>query len=110
MLPFKFAAGRAKCICLYKSLRTKAQRCCANIYFNQQCLKQGVIPKYAQDPKVCIASCDLNDKNRPEDDYLYSKHVAYENALNNKVVVLTYTVKYYITGMLFSVDSLYIAS
>jgi len=48
MLPFKFAASQAKCIFLYKNLRTKVQKFCANIYFNQQCLKQGIIPKYAQ--------------------------------------------------------------
>ena len=48
MRPFKFAASQAKCIYLYKNLRTKFQRCCADIYFNQQRLKQGVIPKYAQ--------------------------------------------------------------
>ena len=41
---------------------------------------------------MCIAACDLNDKNRPEDDYLESKHIAYVSALGNKVVVLTYTV------------------
>jgi len=45
---FRFAANQAKCIYLYKYLRTKVERCCANIYFNQQHLKQGVIPKYAQ--------------------------------------------------------------
>ena len=45
---FKFAASQAKCIYLYKNLRTKVQRRCANIYFNHQSLKQGVIPKYAQ--------------------------------------------------------------
>jgi len=46
MMPlFKFAASQAKCIYLFKNLRTKVQRCCANIYFNWQCLKQGVIPK-----------------------------------------------------------------
>ena len=41
---------------------------------------------------MCIASCDLKDKNRPEDEYLWSKHVDYINTLSNKVVVLTYTV------------------
>jgi len=48
MLPFKFAASQAKCIHLYKNLRTEVQRCCANIYFNQQYLIQGVATKYAQ--------------------------------------------------------------
>ena len=47
-LPFKFAASHAKRIYLYKNLRTKVQKRCANIYFNQQCLKQVVTPKYAQ--------------------------------------------------------------
>jgi len=45
MLPYRYAATQAKCIYLYKNLRTQVQRCCANIYFNQKCLKQGVIPK-----------------------------------------------------------------
>ena len=30
----KFVASQAKCIYLYKNLRAKVQRCCANIYFN----------------------------------------------------------------------------
>jgi hypothetical protein len=74
---FKFAPSQAKYIYLYKNLRIKVQRCCANIYFYQQCLKQGVVQKYAQikvpytspasmttqkDPYVCIASCDSIDK------------------------------------------------
>jgi len=48
MSSFKFAASQAKRIYLYTNLRAKVQRCCANVYFNQQCLKLGVIPKYAQ--------------------------------------------------------------
>ena len=48
MSSFKFAASQAKCIYLYKNLRAKVQRCFANIYFNQECLKLGVIPKCAQ--------------------------------------------------------------
>ena len=39
MLPFKIAVSQAKCIYVYKNLRTKVHKCCANIYFNQQCLK-----------------------------------------------------------------------
>jgi len=48
MPSFTFVACQAKCIHLYKNVRAKVQRCCANIYFNRQCLKQGVIPKNAQ--------------------------------------------------------------
>jgi len=43
-----FAASQAKSIYLYKNLRTKVQKCCAYLYFNQQCINQGVIPKYAK--------------------------------------------------------------
>ena len=47
MVPsFQFVACQAKCIHLYENLRAKVQRCCANTYYNRQCLKQGVIPKY----------------------------------------------------------------
>jgi len=47
MPSFTFVASQAKCIYLYKNLRAKVQRCCADIYFNRQCTKQGGIPKYA---------------------------------------------------------------
>ena len=39
----KLIARRAKCI-----QTAKVQRCSADIYCNRQCLKQGVVPKYAQ--------------------------------------------------------------
>jgi len=48
MPSFKLIASQAKYIRLYKNLRVKVQRCCANIYFNRQCLKQGVIPTLSQ--------------------------------------------------------------
>jgi len=40
-------ASQAKHINQYKNLRTKVVNCCANIYFNRQCIKQGIVPKYA---------------------------------------------------------------
>ena len=48
MPSFQLTASQAKCIHLYKNLRATVQRYCANIHFNRQCLKQGVIPKYVQ--------------------------------------------------------------
>ena len=33
--------------CLYKNTRSKLLNCCANIYFNRQCLIKKVTPKYA---------------------------------------------------------------
>ena len=45
---YKLVASQAKCIYSNKNLREKEQSCCASIYFNRQCLKLGVIPKYAQ--------------------------------------------------------------
>jgi len=38
MPSFKFVASQAKRIYLYKNLRNNVQNCCANIYFNRQCL------------------------------------------------------------------------
>jgi len=31
-------ASQAKSINLYRNLRTKVKKCCANVYFNRQCL------------------------------------------------------------------------
>ena len=47
MSSIKFVACQAKYINQYKNLRIKVLKCCANIHFNRQCLKQGLIPKYA---------------------------------------------------------------
>jgi hypothetical protein len=33
---------------LYKNCRSKLLKCCANIYFNKQCLLKKVIPKYTK--------------------------------------------------------------
>ena len=47
-LSFKFIASQASSIYSYKNLREKVQRCCANIYFKQQCTQLGVTPHYAR--------------------------------------------------------------
>ena len=41
MASFKFIACQAGSNTHYKNLRTKVMKCCANIYFNGQCLKKG---------------------------------------------------------------------
>jgi len=35
---FRLPASQAKSIRLYKNFRSKLLKCCANIYFNKQCL------------------------------------------------------------------------
>jgi len=82
MPPIKFAASQAKCIYLYKNVRTNAQRCRANIYFNRQNLKQGVIPMYVQikAPYTSPASKTTQKKMqisriREEIKYLHKKKV-----------------------------------
>ena len=47
MAPIKLLASQAHSVNSYKNLRTKVMKCCANIYFNWQCLNKKVIPKYA---------------------------------------------------------------
>ena len=44
----RLIASQAKAINQFKNLRTKVAKCSANIYFNQQCLHNKIIPKYAQ--------------------------------------------------------------
>jgi hypothetical protein len=46
-IKFNIVASQAKSIYLYKNTRSKLQNCCANIYFNRQCLIKKVTPKYA---------------------------------------------------------------
>ena len=48
MTSFKLFASQAQNINQYKNLRTKVAKCCANIYFNKQCIQNKVVPKYAQ--------------------------------------------------------------
>ena len=43
---FKLIASQARVVNLYKNLRSKLLKCCANIYFNRQCLHKKIIPKY----------------------------------------------------------------
>ena len=38
MASIKFIASQARTIFQYKNTRTKVLKCCANIYFNKQCL------------------------------------------------------------------------
>ena len=40
-------ASQAKNINNFKNLKRKVLKCCANIYFNKQCLLHGLTPKYA---------------------------------------------------------------
>jgi len=44
----KTIADQAKSINLYKNLKIKVTKWCANICFNQQCLIKKVIPNYAK--------------------------------------------------------------
>ena len=37
----------AHSINLYRNIRIKVMKCCANTYFNRQCLIKKIIPKYA---------------------------------------------------------------
>jgi len=42
----KLIASQARTVNLYKNLRSKLLKCCANIYFNKQCLRKKIVPKY----------------------------------------------------------------
>ena len=53
-------ASQANRIHHYKNVRRKILKCCADIYFNQQCVKQNLIPNYA---KVKIK---ISNTNQPQ--------------------------------------------
>jgi hypothetical protein len=44
----KITASQAKSVNSYKNIRTKLLQCCANIYFNKQCVTKRIIPTYAK--------------------------------------------------------------
>ena len=66
MTSFRLIASQAKAINQFKNLRTKVAKCSANIYFNQQCLHNKIIPKYAQlkVPNTSPASQSIAQKAR----------------------------------------------
>jgi hypothetical protein len=41
-------AGQVKIINAYKNSKIKLMKCCANIYFNKQCIAQKITPAYAK--------------------------------------------------------------
>ena len=43
---YKLLASQAQLINRYKNTRSKLQKCCANIYFNKQCLVKQITPAY----------------------------------------------------------------
>ena len=47
MARIKFLAGQAHSITQYKNTKTKVLKCCANIYFNRQCLIKKITPRHA---------------------------------------------------------------
>jgi hypothetical protein len=46
MTNVKLLASQALLVSLYMNIRSKLLKCCANIYFNKQCITKRVIPKY----------------------------------------------------------------
>ena len=47
MAPTKFVASQARTVNQYKNIRTEVLKCCANIYFNKQCLVKKIVHNYA---------------------------------------------------------------
>jgi hypothetical protein len=88
MVLIKFIASQANTILKYKNTRNKVLKCCANIYFNKQCLNNKIIPNYANIklPKSSPSAWNIQKKVREmriRDDirFLYKKR----QQLNNKM-------------------------
>jgi len=43
---YNLLASQAQLINRYKNTRSKLQKCCANIYFNKQCILKQITPTY----------------------------------------------------------------
>jgi len=48
MASIKLLPSQAHSISRYKSTKSKLLKCCANIYFNKQCINRIITPKYAK--------------------------------------------------------------
>jgi hypothetical protein len=48
MQKIKVLASQAQSINKYKNTKEKLMLCCANIYFNKQCLDKNITPNYAK--------------------------------------------------------------
>ena len=49
MSSIKFVhASQARNIYRYKNIKRKILKCCANLYFNKQCLKYDLVPRYTK--------------------------------------------------------------
>jgi len=46
MTNVKLIASQAHLVKQYTNIRSKLQKCCANIYLNKQCIARKIIPKY----------------------------------------------------------------
>jgi hypothetical protein len=57
----KLLASQAHLFNRYKNTRSKSQKCCANIYFNKQCLAKKIVPNYVN---TKIANTSPAEKNK----------------------------------------------
>jgi hypothetical protein len=48
MASIKLIASQVRTIFQYKNTRIKVLKCCANIYFNKQCLNKRIVPSHAK--------------------------------------------------------------
>jgi hypothetical protein len=84
----KLVTGQARTIFQYKNTRIKVLKCCANIYFNKQCLVKKITPAYANIklPNTSPAACTTQKKihvMRIKDElrFLYKKKQKLNNDL-----------------------------
>jgi len=54
MASLKYIASQARSIHQYKKLKIKILKCCADIFFNRQCLTKKIDPNYANIKKLAV--------------------------------------------------------
>ena len=88
MASVKFIASQARTIFQYKTTRIKVLKCCANVYYNKQCLNKKIVPRYADIKPLNTSPAARNTQKkvhnmriRDEIRFLYEKRQQLNNAL-----------------------------
>ena len=64
MASIKFIASQARTFFQYRTTRIKVLKCCANIYFNKECINKKIVPRYADIKLLNTSTAARNTQNK----------------------------------------------
>ena len=99
MASIKFIVSQARTIFQYRTTRIKVLKCCANIYYNKQCLKKKIVPRYADIKLLNISPFARNIQKKVHSMRIRMKYDSYTrkkaielialNCVNYKLLCMT---------------------